>query len=121
MKKLLLVFFVLGIALSGYAELKPKQVIGKWKYEVDADGQTMTGTLKFFEKEGKLKGEVITDMEGTFPMTKVELKEGNVLYFELQPEYDVIKVSVKVDGAKFKGTGSTYQGEFALTGEKQKE
>ena len=120
MKKLLLVLFVLGISLSGFAELKPKQIIGKWKYEVAIEGQTMTGSLKFFKKEGKLVGEVITN-EGTFAMTKVEIKEGNILYFELQPEYDAIKVTVKVDGTKFKGTGSTYQGDFDLTGEKQKE
>lgn len=118
MKKLLAVLFILGITTSVFAELKPKQIVGKWSYTVQTDQGDMTGSLKFVEKEGKLSGEVHSDDGGVFPMTKVELKESNTLYFELKPEYDVIKVTVKVENKKFKGTGSTYQGEFALVGEK---
>lgn len=121
MKKLLIILFVLGISTQIFAEIKTKQLVGKWKYLVVTDQGDMTGFLKFSEKEGKLAGEVWSDDGNTFPMTKVELKEGNTLYFELIPDYDVIKVTVKVEGEKFKGTGSTYEGEFALTGEKVKE
>jgi hypothetical protein len=118
MKKLVLFLFVLGISTQLFAEVKTKDVTGKWKYTVVTDQGEMTGNLVFKESEGKLTGEVITNESGTFPMTKVELKEGDILYFELKPEYDVIKVTVKVEGKKFKGSGSTYEGEFALTGEK---
>jgi hypothetical protein len=38
---------------------------------------------------------------------------------EIKTESDLIKVTVKVDGKKFKGTGSSYQGEAPITGEKQ--
>ncbi|MBT3385996.1 MAG: hypothetical protein HN778_05975 [Prolixibacteraceae bacterium] len=119
MKKLLIVIFVLGFSIQGFANLDAKQVLGKWKYTVETGQGQMTGILKFVEKEGKLAGDVIPDEGGVYPFTKVELKEGNILYFELKPEYDVIKVSVKVEGDKFKGTGSTYDGDFTLTGEKQ--
>lgn len=118
MKKLLLVLFIVGITTSVFAELKPKQVVGKWKYTVQTDQGDMTGMLKFEEKEGKLIGKVLSDDGGIFEMTKVELKEGNTLYFEVKPEYDVIKVSVKVEAKKFKGTGATYEGDFALVGVK---
>jgi hypothetical protein len=118
MKKLLVFLFVLGVSNQLFAEIKNKDVIGTWKYTVVTDQGDMTGNLVFKETEGKLTGEVVTNDSGTFPMEKVELKEGNILYFELTPEYDTIKVSVKVEGKKFKGTGSTTQGEFDLTGEK---
>lgn len=78
----------------------------------------MTGILKFVEKEGKLTGEVFTDDGGIYPMTKVELKEENTLYFELKPEYDIIKVTLMIEERKFTGSGSTYEGEFPLKGEK---
>lgn len=119
MRKLVFLFVILIITSMAYAELKPKQVIGKWKYTVQTDQGDMSGSLLFSDKEGKLEGEVYPDNGGTFKMTKVELKENNTLYFELQPEYDVIKVSVKIENNKFKGKGSTYQGDFTLIGEKK--
>lgn len=118
MKKLLLVVFILGISTQLFADIKDKQLIGKWKYTVVTDQGEMTGHLKFVKEEGKLSGEVIGDDGNSFPVTKIELKEDDVLYFEVKPEYDVIKVTVKIEGKKFKGTGSTYDGEFGLTGEK---
>lgn len=118
MKKIFALLLVLGIATQLFAEITPKQIVGKWKYVVATDQGEMTGYLKFVEKEGKLTGEVISEDGGMFPMTKIELKADNTLYFELKPEYDVIKVTVKVDGKKFKGSGSTYEGDFGLTGEK---
>lgn len=118
MKKLLTLFFVLAISTQLFADIKEKHLVGKWKYTVVTDQGEMTGHLKFIEKEGKLSGDVIGDDGSSFPITKIELKENDVLYFEVKPDYDVIKVTVKVEGKKFKGTGATYEGEFALTGEK---
>jgi len=120
MKKLLLFVFILTLSAPTFAGLDVKQVIGSWKYSVQLDQGQMTGILKFVESEGKLTGKVISDEGDTFPMTKVEIKEDNTLYFELKPEYDVFKITLKVDGNKFKGSGSTPDGEFYLTGEKQK-
>jgi len=117
MKKLIIILFVLGISTQLFAKIKAKDVIGTWKYTVVTDQGGVTGKLVFKEKDGKLTGEVVTNESGTFAMEKVEIKEDNVLYFELTPDYDTIKVTVKVDGKKFKGTGSTYQGDFDLLGE----
>ena len=118
MKKLIILFFVVGIAFSSSAQLEENDVLGNWKYTVETDQGQMTGVLKFKMKEGKLTGQVLSDDGGYFDLTKIELKKDNILYFELQPDYEVIKVSVKVDGDSFKGTGGTTQGEFALTGKK---
>jgi hypothetical protein len=91
----------------------------KWNYTIETEtGDEMTGVLIFVEKEEKLTGEVNSDDGGIFPMTKVEIKEENTLYSELKPEYDVLKITLEVKDKKFKGNGSTYEGEFTLFGEK---
>lgn len=79
----------------------------------------MTGVFKFVEKEGKLTGEVLTNEGYTIPFTKIEIKEENQLYLELKTDSDLIKVTVKVEGKTFKGTGTSYQGEAPITGVKQ--
>lgn len=118
MKKLIVFLFVLGLSTQLFANISAKQVVGKWKYTIETDQGNMSGALKFVKKEGKLTGEVIIENGDVFPMTKVEIREGNTLYFELKPEYDAIKVTLKIDGKKFKGSGSTYEGDFPLIGEK---
>ncbi len=118
MKKILTVLFILCISAQVFAKITPKQVVGKWNYTVVTDMGDMTGILKFVEKEGKLSGEVISDDGGMFPMNKVEIKDGDILYFEITPDYDVLKVTLKVEGEKFKGSGSTYEGEFEILGKK---
>lgn len=119
MKKLFILLFVLISAVTVSAQLKSNQVVGNWKYKVITDNNELTGVFKFVEKDGKLTGEVITNENYTIPFTKIELKEANILYLELKTESDLIKVTVKVEGKKFKGTGSSYQGEAPITGEKQ--
>jgi hypothetical protein len=47
------------------------------------------------------------------------IKEGNILYFELVPESEVIRITLKIDGKKFTGTAGTDQGEIPITGEKK--
>lgn len=118
MKKLLVVLFILGITTSVFAELKPKQIVGKWSYTVETDQGDMTGYLKFTEKEGKLSGQVISDDGGMFDMQKVEIK-GDVLSWEIVPDYEPIKVSMKFEGNKYKATGSSGEGEFPIIGEKK--
>lgn len=121
MKRVLLLLFILGFSTQIFAQLSTKQVVGKWKYTVVTDQGNMGGTLNFIEKEGNLTGDVWSDDGGTFPFTKVELKEDNVMYFELKPDNDVIKVTLKIDGEKFTGTGTSYElAEFSVNGEKLK-
>ena len=119
MKKLFILLFVLGIASPILAQLDSKQLIGNWKYVAVTDQGDITGIFKFLEKDGKLSGDVITSDGYTFPITKIELKEESQLYFEVKTESDLVKVTVKVDGKNFKGTGTSYQGDAPITGEKQ--
>jgi hypothetical protein len=119
MKKLLFALFVLAISSQVFAEITVKQVLGDWKYIVNTDQGALTGVIRLTEKEGKLAGSVISDDGNTFAVSKLEIKEGDILYFEIVPEYDVIKVSLKIDGKKFTGTVGTDQGEIPITGEKK--
>lgn len=120
MKKLFILLFAFCLAIPGFAKLDSKQVVGTWKYKVDTGDQILTGTLTFSEKENALTVAVVTGEGDVFPVAKVVSKPDNVLYFEIKPENDVIKVTLKIDGDKFRGNGSNYQGEFVVTGEKQK-
>lgn len=119
MKKLFILLFAVCFALPVFAKLETKQVVGTWKYKVDTGDQILTGTLTFAEKENALTVAVVTGEGDVFPVTKVESKPENVLYFEIKLDNDLIKVTLKMDGNKFKGKGSNYQGEFVVTGEKQ--
>lgn len=119
MKKLFILLFVLGISSPIFAKLDSKQLTGIWKYSVVTDQGDMTGVFKFVENEGKLTGEVLTNEGYTIPFTKIEIKEENQLYLELKTESDLIKVTVKVEGKTFKGTGTSFQGEAPITGVKQ--
>ena len=121
MKKLLIVLFVLGFLAPVSSQVKTKQMVGKWKYSVDAGGEYLTGTLKFAETGEALTVEVFTGEGDVFPVTKVQTKEENKIYFEIHLDNDLIKVLLTIEGEKFKGIGSNYQGEFSVTGEKLKE
>lgn len=104
MKKLVIAVCILAISLPSFAGLKPKNVEGKWSYEISMDGQTVSGTLKF-ERNGKeLSGEVLTEEGYTFPMTKVEIRENNVLYFEMEADYVPYKSTMIIDGESYTGT-----------------
>lgn len=118
MKKLLLIIFVLGISLPSFADLKEKHVIGKWKYEAVTDQGSIFGTLTFEKIDGKLGGEVNTDDGDTFAFTKVEIRENNVLYFELDTGYETLSATVTMEKKKFSGTVGNSQGEMPFTGEK---
>lgn len=119
MKKLLFALLALAISINSFGQITVKQVLGDWKYIVNIDQGTLTGVIKVIEKEGKLAGTIIDEGGNSFPTTKIEIREGNVLYFELTPEYDVLKVTLKIDGKKFTGTVATPQGEVPITGERK--
>jgi len=121
MKKLLIVLLVLGVSTQVFGKLKEKHVIGQWKYSVETDQGSMTGSFNIIKEEGKLGGEVVTDDGYTLPFTKVEIKEDDTLYLEVTTDSDVITISVKVDGDVFNGTATSYMGEAPIVGEKQTE
>ena len=73
MKKLLIALFVLGIAFPSFAQLKEKDIIGKWNYKIVLDEGVLTGVIKFEKKDGKLAGEVNTDDGEIIVMSKIEI------------------------------------------------
>jgi hypothetical protein len=118
MKKVLIALFIISIAAPSFAKLKEKDVIGKWEYSVVTDEGSLTGTLNFFKKDGKVAGDVTTDMGDSFPMTKVEIRENDVLYFELVPDYQTFAITVTVEKKEFSGKVEVDGNEVPITGNK---
>jgi len=118
MKKLVLILFVLGISLSSFAGLKEKDVLGTWKYKVETDQGDLTGTITIAKKEGKLVGEVNTDDGEFFEFSKVEIKENDVLYMELETGYEILELSLTVKGKAMEGTVGNEQGSYPMICEK---
>jgi carbonic anhydrase len=118
MKKWFLLLLVLGISTLAFSQDNTKQVIGKWKYTVDTGSELWTGVFKFVENEGKITGELATSEGTTLPFSKIEFNEENMLNLELKTDNDIIKISVKVNGNKFSGTGASSGGEASISGEK---
>lgn len=118
MKKLLFVLFVLGISLQSYAGIKEKDVIGTWKFKVEADEGDITGKLTIEKKEGKLVGEVMTDDGEMIPMSNVQIKDNDILYFEVDTGYESLNISVTMTKKTFSGTVGNDQGSYPMSGEK---
>jgi len=119
MKNLLIGLFILLVAVPVFAKIKAKHVAGTWTYTVQTPEGDLNGRLQFTkEKKGKLSGKVLANDGNTFPMSKVEIKEGDVVYFEIQPDYEVMKVSMTIEGDKYKGMVAISQGELPVSGEK---
>jgi hypothetical protein len=119
MKKTLLLLMVLALSLPALAGLKEKQVIGTWTYSVDTGSEMLTGNLEFKKSEGALTGEVHTDQGEFIMMEKVEIRDNNVLYFEVPTDYDILKISVTIDKKSYTGTIASSQGDLAISGVKK--
>ena len=119
MKKLLLIIFVLAVSTQLHAKIKAKHIVGSWNYTVKTPDGDLTGELNFTEVDKKLSGEVHTDDGSTFTMSKIEIKDGDVLYFEIQPDYEIWKVSLNMTKDKYEGTGTTSEFEVQITGTKK--
>ena len=118
MKTLLIVLFIIGISLPSFAGLQEKDVLGKWTYKVETEQGALTGFLKFENKDGQLAGQVISDDGETMKFTRVEIRDNNILYFELQPDDMVLKATLTVENNKFVGTVAAEGGEMTITGKK---
>ena len=120
MKKLLLLVMVLGITLPSFGGIKIKDLLGTWKYEAVVEMQTLAGEFSFEKKDGELIGEVKTSEGETFLMNTIEIRENNVLYFELGNNGEVYKVTVTLHKDKFEGMVRGSEGEAPISGEKIK-
>lgn len=119
MKKLLLIIFVLAFSTQIHAKIKAKHIVGSWSYTVKTSDGDLTGELKFTDVDKKLTGEVHTDDGSTFTMSKIEIKDGDVLYFEIQPDYEIWQISLNITKNKYEGTGTTSEFEVQITGTKK--
>lgn len=93
--------------------------MGTWNYTVATDQGDMTGVLNFTEKEGELTGEVATSDYQVFKMDLIELREENVLYFEMTPDYEKFTATLKIEGDTFKGKSGPAYTQYEVEGEKQ--
>jgi len=118
MKKIMLVLFVLGISLQSFAGPKEKDVLGTWKYKVETDQGDLTGKLVFEKNDDALVGKVNTDDGEAFTFSKVELKENEVLYCELDTGYEILELTLTVKGKAMEGTVGNDAGSFPITCEK---
>ena len=100
MKKLLLGLLIVALSTPVFAKLKAKRLAGTWNYTVQTDQGSLTGIFKFTKVKKELKGEVVTDDGMTMTMDKLEIKDGDVLYFEVTPDYDPIRVTLQINGQK---------------------
>ena len=118
MKKLLFVLFVLGISLQSFAGIKEKDVIGTWKYKVETDEGTVTGKLTIEKKEGKLVGEANSDDGEVITLSNVQIKDNDILYFEVDTGDESLVVSVTVTKKNFSGTVGNETNSMPITAEK---
>ena len=118
MKKFLIALLVMGLSLPSFAEIKEKDVIGTWKYKVETGMETLTGTLVIDQVDGKLAGTVDTDDGAYVTMSKIEIRDNDVLYFEVDTDYETLKITVTVTKNAFAGTVSSQDGDMPITGEK---
>jgi hypothetical protein len=118
MKKVILALLVIGISLPSFAGLKEKHLIGSWTFKVETEYETMTGTLKFEKKEGKLTGTAHAETGESVPLNNIDIRDNDVLYFEVQPDYEVLQVVVTVKDKKYEGTVGNEQGGLPISGEK---
>ena len=119
MKKLVFVCMFLGFATQAFAQLNEKELMGTWKYSVMTDQGQLTGILNFGEEEGKLSGKVVSNDGQTWTMDSLELKEANTVNFEVTPQGETFKSTLKFVGDTFTGmTGPTHT-QYKVTGERE--
>jgi len=123
MKKLIILTVLLTIVAGSFdasAKVRKKDVIGDWKYEVPtAPYGFETGILAFFEKNGKLDGELKLTDGSKISLEQVKL-EKDVLSFGLYVEGGFVTVNTKIDGESLTGTVDSPDGELKLTAKKIK-
>lgn len=118
MKSLLVLLMVLGLALPSQAGVKIKDVIGTWKYEVEVEGQTLTGKLEFIKAEKGLDGKALAGNGEVYVLDDIRIQEDNVLHFTLKIDGLLYKVDVTIIKDKFDGIVSNPNNDAPIIGEK---
>jgi hypothetical protein len=119
MKKLILLVLTLAIATPTFAGLKEKHILGKWSFSMETPDGTMTGSFLFHKKDGKLVGEVNTDQGDYVPLSNIEIRDNNVLYFEVETDYETLTVTLTIENKKtYTGIVGSQQADLEITGKK---
>ncbi len=92
--------------------------IGNWKYSAENVPYEYAKGILFITKEkGDLK--VVVALAGGERKAKNVNVDGKTLTFSLDVDGDLVSVTIKVDGDKISGEASSYDGVFALKGERR--
>lgn len=92
--------------------------IGNWKYSAENVPYEYANGILFITKE---KGDlnVVVALAGGERKAKNVKVDGKTLTFNLDLEGELVSVTIKVDGDKISGEASSYDGVFALKGERR--
>ena len=122
MKKLIIFTFALAMIATSFdasAKVRKKELLGDWKYEVpSAPEEYNTGSFKFFEKEGKLDGELTLSGGAKLDLSSVKL-ESDMVSFSLYVEGGYVSIKATVDGNTMSGSVSTPEGDMKMTAKKE--
>lgn len=112
--------FVLTFSTVTSAHLKPKQIVGKWKYEISLYNAQLEGWFVFTLKEGELEGENIQSDGRVSRLTEIKVnKKNETLCFNAIRENDVpIEYILIVNHKKFRGKGWINEVSFEIAGNK---
>jgi hypothetical protein len=119
MKKAIFIIATLFFSTQIFSQVTADKLVGEWAYAVSTEEGDITGKMKFTNSENKLAGTVVADDGTRMKMNKLEIKEGNKIYFEVTPDYDVFKVTMKIDGKKMNGYGGPTGQDFSITAAKK--
>lgn len=123
MKKLIILSIMVAFIAGSYnasAKVRPKDVVGDWKYEVPtAPYGFEKGTFTFTEKEGNLAGKLVLMDGSNIDLEGVKL-EKDTLTFSLYVEGGYVMVNTKIDGESLSGVVSSPQGDMKVTAQKVK-
>ncbi|HPE76031.1 MAG TPA: hypothetical protein P5210_14925 [Draconibacterium sp.] len=121
MNKTFFIFlFVLTLSTVTSAHLKPKQIAGKWKYEISLYNAQLEGWFVFTLKNGELNGENIQSDGRVSRLTEIKVnKKNETLCFNAIRENDVpIEYILIVNHKKFRGKGWINEVSFEIAGNK---
>ncbi|NNG11094.1 MAG: hypothetical protein HKM92_13070 [Arenibacter sp.] len=104
--------------VKAYESYGEEDFIGNWKYSAENVPYEYANGILFITKEkGDLK--VLVALAGGERKAKNVKVDGKTLTFTLDIEGDLVSVTLKVDGDKISGEASSYDGVFALQGERR--
>jgi hypothetical protein len=120
MKNLILNLSAICLAATLFSFICDPQheLAGIWNFTVkDAPDGYQEGSIEFSEKDGALKGEMVTD-NGTFPMERLKVSNDSITY-DLKVSSHVFQgILIKVKDS-LAGKIITPQGDLVITGKRK--